>query len=414
MASALGLCQKANDTGNRLPGVSDSRAVALPLNFDQPYIFYLGGAGTNDPHYGISGIKRLETALKGRQIGMNQIKIIGCYYQRFLEEYTVWARRFINERRGWQSEKNYDADEKKQYGNLFDSIVYPVHVRQFYAECLFPCFVQNPDQRTIIHKRLSVEQAARNLRKIHLVAHSYGGVILETVGDMMAEHMAQIGYKPDEIDFLQRQVFALTMGSVIAYGQSRFNTVHLMSRLDQHVADELIPSSWNAFLSREISPETDLCTVIYASNHERIIIADKLCQKSTQLDSCIEHDLLYYMLPQYRQEEGAFGKTKSAMYMTNWGYDYLAAAVQNAVNNQHQTSFIPLDQALKTIKSDSLNEAVRRGRFEKNQYDKPNQNPASHHLDVGQSILGQGNRICTHAWGPTVFPNKNECNSRPF
>lgn len=86
-------------------------------------------------------------------------------------------------------------------------------------------------------KRLSLEEVQRNFRNIQVLAHSFGGIFMQQVGNLLVEAMQQHGFSQAEIDKATQQIVVITSGSVADVHKSKanFTALHILHGRDQVV-----------------------------------------------------------------------------------------------------------------------------------------------------------------------------------
>lgn len=93
-----------------------------------------------------------------------------------------------------------------------------------------------PDQAP--QRRIFIERAMRNARNLTVLAYSFGGVVMDEIGNALYDTMIQLGYTPDEINDVTRQIVVVTMGTVANFGagKAHFTSLHMLSTRDAKVS----------------------------------------------------------------------------------------------------------------------------------------------------------------------------------
>lgn len=102
--------------------------------------------------------------------------------------------------------------------------------RNFVEEQLVPLFLDKGN------KRLDIDTVKKNFRNINIFAHSFGGIFVQQVGNLLVERMQGAGYSQQEIDSATNQILVVTAGSVANYMKGaakfkQFDIVHLHDKV---------------------------------------------------------------------------------------------------------------------------------------------------------------------------------------
>ena len=87
------------------------------------------------------------------------------------------------------------------------------------------------------HQKLPIEQVMSNFRNIQILAHSYGAVFVQQVGNTLVDEMKASGFTDDEINMATQQVLVVTAGSAanIGKGKAKFTQINVLHGKDEAV-----------------------------------------------------------------------------------------------------------------------------------------------------------------------------------
>lgn len=110
------------------------------------------------------------------------------------------------------------------------------YVKQFAEDHLFPLLADDQG------KTNDLSTIKRNLRNVHILAHSYGGVFAQQLGDQLSQKMEDLGFNKRQIDDATSQVVVVQAGATVlpASGKSSFTTLSVLHARDSQV-DNLFP-----------------------------------------------------------------------------------------------------------------------------------------------------------------------------
>jgi len=101
----------------------------------------------------------------------------------------------------------------------------------FVEEQLKPLFLNDKGQR------LDLQTVKKNFRNINVVTHSYGGIFIQQVGNVLVEQMQTAGFNEKEIDEATKQILVVTAGSIGPFmkGKAKFTQFDIVQRHDKIV-----------------------------------------------------------------------------------------------------------------------------------------------------------------------------------
>lgn len=187
----------------------------------RPTLLCLSGDRTKSSE-GANGFAKLGQTLLGRaQVYSTDVQILGAIYPKLKTTY----KKLI---------EGYNQKAKAGNSQNYTDFSYDLAVKQF-----FPLVSnsRNTIDGRIEYEKISTIQAMRNCRNINVLAYSYGGVVINEIGDALSEFMENIGYTKDEIKKISQQVLVLTGGNVANVGTSKagFTQIHLFNMNDTGV-----------------------------------------------------------------------------------------------------------------------------------------------------------------------------------
>lgn len=109
----------------------------------------------------------------------------------------------------------------------------PAMFESFVDKQLVPLFTTEDNQRR------TLEETKKNFRNIQVLAHSFGGIFMQQVGNLLVDKMQKIGFSQKEIDEVTKQVVIVTSGCAadINKGKAKFTTLHILNFRDQVVTN---------------------------------------------------------------------------------------------------------------------------------------------------------------------------------
>lgn len=154
---------------------------------------------------------------------------------------------------------------------LSEETINPKYIKDVYRNFLAPRLADKDG------KRLNMQQAAENIRKIQIVAHCHGAYTALKLEEKMQEEMQKLGYAQDESDYIQKQLLVVAQSPYCPLGDSKSTFVSFASARDletEHYnnferalaavrAKEKIPLCYfagnkgNLFLTDTMGKETD-------------------------------------------------------------------------------------------------------------------------------------------------------------
>ncbi|MEI6730126.1 MAG: hypothetical protein WCL30_02610, partial [Pseudomonadota bacterium] len=172
---------------------------------------------------------------------------------------------------------------------------------------------------------------------LNIVAHSYGGIIAEQIGNSMRSKMAELDYSTQEIDSAMSQVSLLTMGSVgnIANTQNNFTKFHILNEDDDLVkkniqfADKILGDARNGIVAIDDKKRQVLALQV----QEEVLKVYE--QKAYLFDTyAVEHGLSAHMNFSYDFEKDSAQASLPALFLTR--------VMNHSVRNYKRDGFVEL------------------------------------------------------------------------
>lgn len=187
--------------------------------FEKPTLLCCGGLLTNkgnpDAYTFMSGFAEIGAGLLGRrEQGMDApIDIVSLGY-------PAHTQALID---------NMHAQGEALYSGK--NVAPTAFARSFAETYLFPLLEDTG------HRALPVEEIRRNLSKVRILSHSYGGVFALHVNIVLSEHMKALEVPEEDIRSAMRQVVWVSAGTPTAVGSSPvpFTALHVLNN-DDHEA----------------------------------------------------------------------------------------------------------------------------------------------------------------------------------
>ena len=110
-----------------------------------------------------------------------------------------------------------------------EEILNPCYIKDIFEQAFLPRISRNGGK-----ERLPAEQAARNIRRLNIVAHCHGAYVALRLEQMMLQKMAEQGYLPAERKKVVRQLMVLNYAPDCPVRMAESLFVSIESAADEH------------------------------------------------------------------------------------------------------------------------------------------------------------------------------------
>ena len=126
-------------------------------------------------------------------------------------------------------------------------------------------------------QRLSLKEAAENMRNVVVVTHCYGSRLIEAVDKKIDEIMKDIGYQDKEIEQIHRQLFVMHQNTPVEnLGVDEFHSTNLyrITKADENSVIEKYPlDSFPYYLQTEEMEKDEVLLSPISQNQQALIVA---------------------------------------------------------------------------------------------------------------------------------------------
>lgn len=241
--------------------------------------------------------------------------------------------------------------------NQLDDRLYPLgrkpapYLDGFYQQQILPLVSAQGGK-----KRLTVEEAAQNLRDLPVVTHCHGSTVLMELEKKLQQSMSDLGYSDKERKYILRQLFSLNIASAMPLDQTETTALHIISQ-----ADGKSVKNWRlGSLSHSIQTNTLKnipSALLELSAHEQVMLMRSVYKPEVseiEGESPDEHlGALYFdfkINPESRTEE------------SNMAIKFIHQTLQNAVSAKGPLPPIPELQSDVGMSSEFIKDCRRHGK----------------------------------------------------
>ena len=201
--------------------------TAENVSSEETMVLILGGAGGRGVHLrGYNGyLKKTDDFIKTHPelSGKNvRVCVAVCYIGRFHNERLAREKLYHEY---WQEKYSLDMMAKEQR----EEILNPCYIKDIFEQVFLPRISRNGGK-----ERLPAEQAARNIRRLNIVAHCHGAYVALRLEQMMLQKMAELGYLPAERKKVVRQLMVLNYAPDCPVRMAESLFVSIESAADEH------------------------------------------------------------------------------------------------------------------------------------------------------------------------------------
>lgn len=192
--------------------------VTEGVDFKKPTLLALPGGSACDTRKA-NGFAKVAQQLIGRsEIYDDKLQIISASYPthpddrgRVFEDGRIHNQKFSS-----GEERNYQPYVEKLVSKSFMQLV------------------TNEDGQ-----RIDNEIAKENLRNINVLTYSFGGMIIDEIGNALYDKMVELGYATADIDDITSQLVVVTTASASNYGscKANFTRLHILNLGDERVVE---------------------------------------------------------------------------------------------------------------------------------------------------------------------------------
>lgn len=179
--------------------------------------------------------------------------------------------------------------------------------QQFFDACVVPLVSTQDGEGNL--RRISVKEAASNLRKVVFVTHCYGGYVTEALDRELRQLLKTLDYSEKEQKYIQKQLVVVHHNSVnanIGRKEVRSTNLYRSSKADEeNVADDFRLGTIQHYIQSEQLADDEVLYVPVSEN-ERFFLANKIVVNNGE-----EHNGGYWVdspqkTPAGQQEERLF------------------------------------------------------------------------------------------------------------
>ncbi|MBR5154463.1 MAG: hypothetical protein IKW58_01925 [Alphaproteobacteria bacterium] len=190
-------------------------------------------------------------------------------------------------------------------------------------------------------KRLKIDDALRNVRRVNIVCHCHGGYVAMCLEDMMDKRMDELGYDKNEQKKLKEQLLVVAYNPDCPYVVSQMKFIGVVSSQDNH-------NLYNNYMREWLLMEPRDFGVIYMPHRwGRTIMCDKVnknigkeIEKNEKVDlfdfkkkQIGEHDFLGFKADENMSESGKL--------LQRYGGNILVNGVRNSLKQDEKFVEIP-------------------------------------------------------------------------
>lgn len=129
----------------------------------------------------------------------------------------------------------YAAETSENTAQFYNRGQMPADMyKRFITEQLEPLFADHQGNK------ISVDEVKKNFRNINVLAHSFGGIFIQQVGNLLVDRMKEVGFSDDEIRESTSQILVVTAGNVadILGGKASFTQINILQRHDAAASED--------------------------------------------------------------------------------------------------------------------------------------------------------------------------------
>lgn len=292
------------------------------INPNRPLIVVFGGELTGIPRYANHYIKQMKSVLGGANI--SDVDIYSIYYDfgsRDTESERVQLFRAAGHKIRNLTRSIQDID--KNIAHMSETEPVPNYIKQLGNIILNPILVSGAEST-----RVPASIAAQRASNIRFYAHSHGAAAITILGEYMADVMTQMGYTPDEIKQIQKNIIVIQHGPITPLEHPRFTTLSFASASDTKM------NLHNRFSEYAYDNSFDLYPSYFSVAGANLFAAGEISTKLAK-----EHDNEGLTNPETLTEDGLV----------------LMAAERNAIVNAMRTAGRPVSSIRDLVSGDGVN-----------------------------------------------------------
>ena len=194
------------------------------IDNNETSVLFIGGNGSLDDRAAHGYIKPVVELIKRHKMG-KKVNVYGLSYD-FGDYFNL--DQALDAQMKKYGHKTLHREENLK--NMHKDTVNPQFIEQIFRKFILPR-ISLLDGRV----KTSTDNAARNMNKLKIVAHCFGGYVALKLEEMTMENMSRLGYSPEEQKLIIGQMQVIAMNPYCPLGVQKSDMFSLISAQDRTV-----------------------------------------------------------------------------------------------------------------------------------------------------------------------------------